>query len=166
MSQTKQAVFTANIRGRQVEISVECWGDLDSTDKPMVSFVACLDGSTFKHATYDGLRDKLMSVTKRTKAAIAVAFANAQGRNGVVTGINQRTGAYCVAWVKGPKEQVGYMSDVMTPLSPIEQQELACLIKREEAARQATYDFRRVRKLDIRKAAEDALRAAEAEEDK
>ena len=118
--------------------------------------------------TYGGLREQLVSHTRKKSLKVSVPFAvviNGKICQGNATGFHQSNGKMLVAWATGKKDtyEGSYYQKTLRPLDDIDVELLEGLIKQKLVAEKALDDFLAKKTFDVRRAVKEALAAAEDE---
>lgn len=138
-------------------------------------FVATMNGKYFADETFDGLRQQLMTASRRKAAKVSIPIsrvtAGLRGRRNVIhgtaTGIHASNGHVLARWENGRSEQLGWSdsSSIYPQLSPGQAEKLLALMQASEDAQRALREFDREIKFKqgLSKAVEDAVNEAAKE---
>jgi hypothetical protein len=158
------ATLTMEVRGKDYPVELTSYG----------IFVVTMDGDRYSAETYEGLRAKLMGVTRRKSYKVSIPFCelvyagygqdrHAEIRNATATGIHAKTRAVLIRWEDTGRADTieGYNAIKMEPLSAEDGVAYIRLTEAHAAAQHALTEFRQAHKIDLRDAIRDAIEAQE-----
>jgi len=129
-------------------------------------FAAMIDGSEYKHATWDGLYALLLRATA-SAAALDIHFVSSRdGKRGVLTAIHARNDNLVVKWKNGTSEQISrFCGEHMRDLSTAEHKKFMALRTQCDRATEALESFIDKNRIDLHQVARDAIEARLQEPD-
>lgn len=133
-------------------------------------FYADAGGQTYHAESVEKLREKLVKATRASKLDIRFCRPKKDGSvaYGTVTGLHASNRSLLVHWNEGSREQIpSYQcNDMLEPLSHDQAAELFALVSAANAAAGRVVTFKLEHRIDVVKAAKNAIEAPEEGDEK